>query len=378
MAWARTGWASVGSRRSRLFSTSRPALMCWRSFRSATLLAPWDEARSSASRCARWRISSGMDARSSEGQRVAASQYLLGTPHGINLRDPRRQGTRGPTLAAILTGEHLATAGRTVHAPGLPLVEGDAEDGGLWLDAHVHPRLAHATVLAAEQDADVALEIRTCGHADGLRITGDLADITAVGLSLGIQRFEPGAGPVLAPVRAAEEAGAADGKDHPRTPAPDQHAVHIHGVIVQVLPMTHVLPVLAAVEAADDTPDFDGAVDLTGIGWIGGQLQDTFGRVGPGGHGYLWEADGHWELLPALAAVLTPKDLAVLVTRVQHLGVARVEQQRPNRQAVIRDVEPFPVLPVVHAAVGTVLRPHIHCVGVLGVRGYGPDGGRLR
>src|SRR5713101_6221419 len=331
MAWARTGWASVGSRRSRLFSTSRPALMCWRSFRSATLLAPWDEARSSASRCARWRISSGMDARSSEGQRVAASQYLLGTPHGINLHGPRRQGARGPALAAISTGEHLTTAGRTVHAPGLPLVEGDAEDGGLWLDAHVHPSPAHATVLAAEQDADVALEIRTCGHPDGLRITRDLADITAVGLSLGIQRFEPGAGPVL-----------------------------------------------AAVGAADDTPDFDGAVDLTGIGGIGGQLQDSLGRVGPGGHGYLWEADGHRELLPALAAVLTPKDLAVLVARVQHLGVARIEQQRPNRQAVIRDVEPFPVLPVVHAAVGTVLRPHIYCVGVLGVRSYGPDGGRLR
>src|SRR5437899_4348005 len=340
MAWARTGWASVGSRRSRLSSTSRPASMCWRSFRSATLLAPWDEARSSASRRARWRISSGMDARSSEGQRFAASRYLSGTPHGVDLRGPRRQWTLGPALANILTGEHLTTAGRTVHAPGLPLVEGDSEDGGLWLDAHVYPSPAQAAVLAAEQDADVALEIRTCGHPDGLRIPRDLADITAVGLSLGIQRLEPRAGPVLALVRAAEQAGAADGKDHPRTPAPDQHAVHIHGVIVQVLPMAHVLPVLAAVQATNDTSNFDGAINLTGIGGIGGQLQDSLGRVGPGGHGYLGEADGHREPLPALAAVFTPKDLTVLVTRVQHLGVARIEQQRPDRQAVIRDVEP--------------------------------------
>src|SRR5712691_2789431 len=371
MAWARTGWASVGSRRSRLSSTSRPPSMCWRSFRSATLLAPWDEARSSASRCARWRISSGMDARSSENQRS-------GTPHGVDLRGPLRQWTLGPALANILTGEHLTTAGRTVHAPGLPLVEGDGEDGGLWLDAHVHPSPAQAAVLAAEQNADVALEIRTGGDPDGLRITRDLADITAVGLSFGIQRLEPGAGPVLSPVRAAEQAGAADGKDHPRTPAPDQHAVHVHGVIVQVLPMAHVLPVLAAVQATNDASNFDGAINLTGIGGIGGQLQDSLGRVGPGGHGYLGEADGHRELLPALAAVFTPKDLTVLVTRVQHLGVARIEQQRPDRQAVIRDVEPFPVLPVVHAAVGTVLRPHIYCVGVLGVCSYGPDGGRLR
>src|SRR2546427_389132 len=133
----------------------------------------------------------------------------------------------------------------------------------------------------------------------------------------------------------------------------DMHGVLVHGVVVHVLPMTHVLPVLAAVEATDDTSDFDGAVDLIGIGWINGQLQDPFGRVGPGGHGHFREADAHPELLPALAAVVTSKDLAVLVTRVQHLAVARIEQQRPNRQAVIRDVESFPVLPVVRAAVGT-------------------------
>src|SRR3989454_9594219 len=207
-----------------------------------------------------------MDARSSENQRS-------GTPHGVDLRGPLRQWTLGPALANILTGEHLTTAGRAVHAPGLPLVEGDGEDGGLWLDAHVQPSPAQAAVLAAEQDADVTLEIRTCGHPDGLRITRDLADITAVGLSLGIQRLEPGAGPVLAPVRAVEQAGAADSKDHPRTPPAHQHAVHRHRVLVPILPMTHVLPVLAAVDATDDTSDFDGAVDLIGIVWINGHLQ---------------------------------------------------------------------------------------------------------
>src|SRR6266850_388318 len=157
-----------------------------------------------------------MGARSSEGRRS-------GTPHGVDLRGSGGQGTRGPTLAAVLAGEHLAAAGRAVHAPGLSLVEGDGEHGGLWLDAHVDSSPAHAAVLAAEQDADVALEVRTRGHPDGLWITRDFADITAVGLSLGIQRLEPGARPVLAPV-----------------------------------------------EAPDDTPDFDGAVDLIGIRGIGG------------------------------------------------------------------------------------------------------------
>ena len=124
-------------------------------------------------------------------------------------------------------------------------------------------------------------------------------------------------------------------------------------------------------------PDLDRPVDLVGVGGIDGELQDALGRVGPGRHGHLREADGHRQLLPVLAAVLAAEDLAVLVARVQHPRVARIEQQRPYRQAVIRDVELLPVLPVVRAAVRTVLRADIDGVRVLGVRGDGPDGGRL-
>src|SRR5215831_18054041 len=83
--------------------------------------------------------------------------------------------------------------------------------------------------------------------------------------------------------------------------------MHVNGVVVHVLPVAHVLPVLAAVEAADDPADFDSAVDLVGVGGIGGEPQDAFRRVGPRGHSDLREADAHRELLPALAAVFTPK-----------------------------------------------------------------------
>src|SRR5205823_3431645 len=178
------------------------------------------------------------------------------------------------------------------------------EHRALWLDAHVHSSPARAAVLAAEEHADLALEIPTRGHPDGLRIPWDFADITAVGLSLGIQRLEPGAGPVVALVRATEQAGAADGEDRSRTPARDQHAVHVHGVVVHVLPVAHVLPVLAAVETADHATDFDGAVDLVRVGGIDGQLEDTLGRVGTCRHGDFREADGDRELRPVLAAVV--------------------------------------------------------------------------
>src|SRR5215470_5606057 len=201
-----------------------------------------------------------------------AGQYQLGIPHGVNLRRALRQRTLGPGLAAILTGEYLTSGGRTVHTLGTPLVKGNGEHGAPWLDAHVHPSPVQAAVGAAEQDTDVAFEARAGGDPDGLRISWNLADVATVGLSPGIQGLESGAGPVLALVRAAEQPSAADGKDHARTPAPDKHTMHIHSVIVQVLPMAHVLPVLATVEAADDPADFDGAVDLIGVGRIGGQF----------------------------------------------------------------------------------------------------------
>src|SRR5207302_4901253 len=60
--------------------------------------------------------------------RLGYQPMRLGTRHGVDLRRPFGQVTLGPALAAILTGEHLATSGGTVHTLGLALVEGDGED----------------------------------------------------------------------------------------------------------------------------------------------------------------------------------------------------------------------------------------------------------
>src|SRR4030095_3612463 len=162
-----------------------------------------------------------------------------------------------PALAAVLAGEDLAAAARAVHALGLPLVEGDGEHGGARLEAHVHPLPAHAAVLAAEQRAEVALEVGARRDPDRLGIAGHLADVPAVGLVLHVQRLEPGAGPVPALIHADEEAGTTDCEHRARPPPPDEHAVHVHRVIVQVLAVAHVLPVLAAVEAPDDAAHLD-------------------------------------------------------------------------------------------------------------------------
>src|SRR5882672_10597907 len=212
-------------------------------------------------------------------------------------------------------------------------------------------RRPRAAVLAAEERAKVTLEVCATGHPDRPRLPGDLADVAAVRLALRIQRLEASARPVAARIRAAEEAGAPDGEDHPRPPAADEDAVHVHGIVVDVLAVAHVFPVLAAVETADDTADLDGAVELAGVGGIGGQPQHALGRVGAGRDADFGEAHGDGELPPVLAAVGAPEDLAVLVARVHHVRVAQIEQQRPHGQAVILDIEPLPVLPVIRAAV---------------------------
>src|SRR5437762_3255671 len=182
----------------------------------------------------------------------------LRAPHRVDLCRPGGQRSFGPCLAAVLAGEHLAAARRAVHALGLSFVEGNGEHGGLRLEAHVHASPARAAVLAAEQDADVALEPRAGGQPDGLGIAWDLADVTTIRLTLRVQRLEPRARPVRALVRAGEESGAADRQHGSRTPAPDEDAVHVDGVVVDVLAVAHVRPVLATVETANDAADFDG------------------------------------------------------------------------------------------------------------------------
>src|SRR5262249_41628264 len=141
-------------------------------------------------------------------------------------------------------------------------------------------------------------------HPDRLRITGDFADIATIRLALRIQRLESGARPVAALIRAREQAGAADREHGPRAPAPDEDAVHIDGVVVDVLAVAHVVPMLAAVETPNDAADFDRAIELIGIRGIDADLQHALGRVGARRHRDFREANSHRQWSPVLAAVV--------------------------------------------------------------------------
>src|SRR5438105_9523435 len=107
--------------------------------------------------------------------------------HGVDLRRALGQRELGPALARVLAREDLAAARRAEHALRLTLVEREREHRGLRLDAHVDTGPARAAVLAAEEHADVALEIRAGGQPDRLRIARRLANVAAVGLALRIE-----------------------------------------------------------------------------------------------------------------------------------------------------------------------------------------------
>ena len=149
------------------------------------------------------------------------------------------------------------------------------------------------------------------------------------------------------------------------------------GVVVDVLAVAQLLPVFAAVLAANNSADLNGAVQLIGVGRNAGNLQHPFGQVGAGSYRDLGEPDAHRKLLPALAAVVAPVYLGRLVTGKHNIGVSGMEQQRPNRQPVVRHVNLFPVVTVVLTAVWPVLGAYENGAGALGVDCNGPNGGRI-
>ena len=52
---------------------------------------------------------------------------------------------------------------------------------------------------------------------------------------------------MLTLVSAAKQASTGNGENGPRAPAANQHAVHVHRIIVQIMPVAHVVPVLTPV-----------------------------------------------------------------------------------------------------------------------------------
>src|SRR5882672_3069275 len=192
----------------------------------------------------------------------------------VDLGAARRWRLRGPRFAGIAAGPDLAAIGCARHQARVVFVEHDLEHRVRHWATDVDLRPGFAAVAATQQDAEIADKTRPGCYPEMARIAWHLADVAAIDLPFGVERFERHMGPVVAAIGTAPHPGASDAEHGPRTPAACQHAVHVDHIVVDVLAVAQILPMLAAVGRADRTADLDRAVEVIGLAGAGVEHQD--------------------------------------------------------------------------------------------------------
>jgi len=135
--------------------------------------------------------------------------------------------------------------------------------------------------------------------------------------------------------------------------------MHVDGIVVQVLAVAEILPMLAAIGRADRTADLDRAIQHIRLAGAGIEHQHPFRRVGARRCRDLGEADADRQPGPALAGIVAAVDLAILAADEDHVGIVRMEQDRPHRLAVVGHLDLLPLLAAIGAAIDAQLRSGI-------------------
>src|SRR6266478_5992837 len=195
----------------------------------------------------------------------ASARRLSAAGERVDLGAARRRLVGDPALAAVEAGIDLAAVGRARHALRLALVEGEGEHRMRRLEPHLDPAPAVATVAAVQQYSDLALEAAARRYPQLAWSARHRADVAAVYLPLGIERLQRHVPPMVTAIGAGEHTGPANAEDRARPPAADQDAVHVDGVVVQILAVAQILPMLAAVGRANGAADLDSAIEQIGL-----------------------------------------------------------------------------------------------------------------
>src|SRR5439155_24503377 len=82
--------------------------------------------------------------------------------------------------------------------------------------------------------------------------------------------------------------------------------------------------------------------------------------------------------LPALPAVVAAIDGGRRRAQVENLRVPRVKEDRPHNQALVWEIQAFPMVTTIRAAIGAGLGARIDDLGVVGMDGDGPHLSALR
>src|SRR5437764_1967188 len=183
---------------------------------------------------------------------------------------------------------------------------------------------------------------------------------------------------MFAAIGAAEHSGTSNREHRSWPPAAGKDTVHVDHIVVDVLAVAQILPMLAAVGRADRAADFDRAVEAIGLAGAGIEHQNALRRVGAGCGRDLGKAHADRQTRPMLAGIIAAINIAILAPDQDHIGVMRMKQDRPYRQAMVRQLDLLPVLAAIGAAIGAILRAGIDDLRLRRMHRESAHGGPLR
>src|SRR5439155_3423138 len=135
-----------------------------------------------------------------------------------------------------------------------------------------------------------------------------------------------------------------------------------------------VAPGLAPVQAPNDASDFDPSVEIIRLTGVSCEANDAAGKPHAN---HPCRLDDR-EALPALPAVVAAIDGGGRRAQVENLRVLRVKEYGPHNQPRVWEIQPFPMVTTVRAAIGAGLGARIDGLRVVGMDGEGPHLSALR
>ena len=165
--------------------------------------------------------------------------------------------------------------------------------------------------------------------------------------------------PTSTPVLAAEHPDPPDDVDRARLSRTHHDAVEVDRVVDDIEAFGDALPAPAPVQAAEEPADLHARVDLGGVARVDRDGGDALGlRIWA--HRDVGKRHAERQRPPDPAAVRRSIDRRGLVPREHRVGVARMQEERPDGETGGRGVEPDPMGAVILAPVDARLRPGEH------------------
>src|SRR6266545_5024807 len=212
---------------------------------------------------------------------------------GVDILDARRQPALAPRPSTVLGAEDLAGPAHAVNLTRILMMQRDGHHRALGFDAAIEPRPRLPEVLAAVERAILTARGGAEACVEHARILRRYPHIPRIGERREAPDFH--VPPDRAAIAAAEESHSDGEEDGARRRRAETHGMavqHALGIGIALDPAlemrplgqrdqggTHVLPRLAAVEAAEHAADLERGVELLRMCRIGGKPHHAAGEA---------------------------------------------------------------------------------------------------